>query len=119
MEKRINIVLKILIIMLLVILIISNIALAAYDTSSYNPYNSSYSMPGGVETLLKQALGVVQVVAGFVGVISLMWLGVSLMKDSPQGKAESKKKIYTILIGALLAFAASSIVQWVVDLVPA
>lgn len=103
----------------LIILIISNIlafyntTVFGFDTGSYDVYGNTGSVPSEVEDLLKQGLGIVQVVAGFVALISIIWLGVSFMKESPQGKAESKKKIYMILIGSGLIFGASKIIEMI------
>lgn len=105
----------VLIVFVLINILNSNIGVFAFDfpTGDFNPNESGGTPPSGIESLLKQALGVVQVAAGFVALISIIWLGVSLMKESPQGKAESKKKIYMILIGCLLVFGASEIVEMV------
>lgn len=107
--KVFNLILGILVIS---ILLFSPTALA-FDTSSYNPYSTQVSGPPQIENLLQQILGIVEMIAGLIATITIIWLGVSFMKESPQGRAESKKKIYMILIGCALVFGASEIIKLV------
>lgn len=118
MSKKSYKVIKILSIILVLIITainVLNITVLGFDTSAYDPYKAQSSGPSEIETLLKNILGAVQVIAGFAAVISVIWLGISFMKESPQGRAESKKKVYMILIGALLIFGASKIVEVIAD----
>lgn len=122
MKSKYDRFIKLLEILLIIIVLInifscnSKILAFDYPTDSFDPYSGNNSMPKGVDSLLKQALGIVQIIAGFAALISIIWLGVSFMKESPQGRAESKKKIYMILIGSLLIFGASKIIEIVADL---
>ena len=58
-------------------------------------------------------LGVVQVIGYSAAVIILAWLGVKYIMASPEGKAEIKKQAFAYLLGALLLFAAGTIVGWI------
>lgn len=111
-KKLIKLINLIPIILVLIILISTPTALA-FDTTSYNPYSTQVSGPTQIEDLLKQVLGIVEIIAGLVATIAIIWLGVSFMKESPQGRAESKKKIYMILVGCALVFGASEIIKLV------
>ena len=90
-----------------------NATALGFDTGSYDVYGGDGSAPAGIEDLLKTALGIVEMIAGLVATITLIVLGISFMKESPQGKAESKKRAFTILIGCLLVFFATEIVKFV------
>ena len=93
--------------------LIFNSNVLAFNTESYNVYGSEDSTPEGIEELLKQGLGIVEMVAGLAATISIIWLGVSFMKESPQGKAETKRKVYMVVIGCMLVFGAAELVKLV------
>ena len=115
MEKVIKkIVFFINIIMCVSILFNINIVLG-YSTDGYDGIYTDPGSVGNIDNILKTGLGVAQVIAGFVAVCSVIWLGVSFMKESPSGKAESKKKAVLILVGAMLVFGASQLVKMVAE----
>ena len=93
--------------------LIFNSNVLAFNTGSYDVYGNNSSVPEGIKELLKQGLGIVEMVAGLVATISIIWLGVSFMKESPQGKAESKRKVYMVVIGCMLVFGAAELVKLV------
>ena len=55
-------------------------------------------------------LGIVQAVGYVVAVVILVWLGVKYIMASPDGKADIKKQAFAYILGAILLFAASTIV---------
>lgn len=99
----------IIVLILLINIIIPNIVFG-FDTDGYSGIYTDASA-GEVDTFLSNLLGTVQVISGFALLISIMWLGVSFMKSSPEGKSEAKKNVYGILIGSFLIFCASTIVS--------
>lgn len=103
----------------IIILIFSIICIFLYTITSnattiINPddYKPS-SNPGGSELTTKAnlILGVIQVVGSIVSVIVLVVIGIKYVIGSAQEKAEYKKTMIPYLIGAVLLFAASNIVQ--------
>lgn len=55
-------------------------------------------------------LGIVQAIGYVVAVVILVWLGVKYIMASPDGKADIKKQAFAYILGAILLFAASTIV---------
>ena len=74
---------------------------------------SSTSFSSGLQNSAGSVLGVFQVVGYAVAVIILAWLGIKYIMASPEGKAEVKKQAFAYILGAVLLFAASTIVGWV------
>ena len=56
-------------------------------------------------------LGIVQVVAVAVAVIMLVVLAIKYISASPEGKAEIKKSAMLYIVGAVLLFAATGILE--------
>ncbi len=117
MKKILNRILKFSIIILTIGFIIMPNINFAYDTS-VDRYNGIYTEPpegelGTVDNMFVEILGIIEVIAGLVATISLILVGLSFMKESPLGKAESKKKLVLILIGSFLIFGASWIISTV------
>ena len=59
--------------------------------------------------------GAFQVVGYAIAVIMLAWLGIKYILASPDGKAEIKKQAFAYILGAVLLFAAGTIVGLVRD----
>lgn len=115
MKKILNRILKFSIIILIIGFIIMPNINFAYTTSGYD---GIYTEPpegelGTVDNMFVEILGIIEVIAGLVATISLILVGLSFMKESPLGKAESKKKLVLILIGSFLIFGASWIISTV------
>lgn len=56
-------------------------------------------------------LGVFQAVGMSVAVIILVWLGIKYIMASPDGKAEIKKQAFAYIVGAVLLFGATVIIE--------
>jgi len=56
-------------------------------------------------------LGVFQAVGTTIAVIMLVWLGVRYILASPDGKAEIKKQAFAYILGSVLLFGATAIIQ--------
>lgn len=104
---------NIILIIIIISMIIPTIVLG-FDTSPYTQVTNETKVEK-IDTFLSDLLGVVQVVSGFALLISLMILGIQLMHNAPTGKAEAKKRIMGIAIGAFLVFCASTIIKAVGD----
>jgi len=62
-------------------------------------------------TLMNQILGIVQVVAMGIAVIMLVVLAIKYISAAPSEKADIKKSMITYIVGAVLLFGATGILQ--------
>lgn len=89
----------------------SNVALADgfvnYDPSPADNSGASSSM----QNILNAILSVVQVVGIGVAVIMLVVLAIKYISAAPNDKAEIKKHAVVYVVGAVILFAASGIIQ--------
>lgn len=75
------------------------------------------SAVGKVQNWGSIILGVFQAVGMVIAVIMLVWLGVKYLMASPDGKAEIKKQAFAYILGAVLLFGASAILQMIKNVV--
>lgn len=78
--------------------------------------NDKINADSGVASLGGQIVGIIQVVGIVVAVVILLVLGIKYMTGSAQEKAEYKKTMIPYIIGAILIFAASTIVNVIFNL---
>ncbi len=71
---------------------------------------------GDVTRIGNQLIGIITTVGVVVAVIILLVLGIKYMMGSASEKAEYKKTMIPYLVGAVLIFGASAIVQVVVNI---
>lgn len=64
---------------------------------------------GGLSSTIKNVIGVVQVICYSAAVIMLILVGVKFITASPEGKAEIKKAAIQYVIGAIIVFAAGTL----------
>lgn len=64
---------------------------------------------GGLSSTIKNVIGVVQVICYSAAVIMLILIGVKFITASPEGKAEIKKAAIQYVIGAIIVFAAGTL----------
>ena len=101
---------KILAILLIAIVLLSNISMATDDLLDPNSVTARETDTSkSVNTIMGQALGIVQVIAIGVAVIMMIVLAVKYIAASPSEKADVKKGLTTYFIGALLLFGSSFI----------
>lgn len=77
------------------------------DTSDANPGAKAANSIGNI------ILGTVKVIAGFAAVILLIVLAIKYMTSSPEGKADIKKTAIIYVVGAIVLFGAS----WILDMI--
>lgn len=117
--KRKNIFIRVGLIVLLVIMLISIF-------TSYT-YAGGITLPGGMDDIYHssdptigkiggQVLWILQIVFYGAAVIILMFAGVKYMASAPEAKAEIKKKMIYLAVGAVMLFAAGGIVQIISNL---
>ena len=78
--------------------------------------NDKLNDDSGVATLGGQIVGIIQIIGIVVAVVILLVLGIKYMTGSAQEKAEYKKTMIPYIIGAILIFAASTIVNVIFNL---
>lgn len=104
------------------LVMIATIALALnmVFASSVNidvPIQTSVAL-GGFGTTVNNILGVVTYVCYAAAVVMLLYLGVKYITASPEGKAEIKKSAIIYVIGAVLVFAAGTVITMIKNLAP-
>ena len=114
-----NIILKIIIFTLLasicLSIVLTNFSFAAESlTSNIDPNRNA---TGAFETPLETIIAVIQVIAIGVATIMLVFLGIKYMTSSVSEKAEIKKHAVVYVVGAVIAFGASGILQIFKDFV--
>ena len=114
MKKQVKIITTILMIVA-VVAMLGNVVLAAGNASGIikdlSEDNTNVTGAGNVTNLGKTIVGILQVVGIVVAVVVLLVLGIKYMMGSAEEKAEYKKTMIPYLVGALLIFAASTIVN--------
>ena len=78
--------------------------------------NDKLNDDSGVATPRGQIVGIIQIIGIVVAVVILLVLGIKYMTGSAQEKAEYKKTMIPYIIGAILIFAASTIVNVIFNL---
>lgn len=81
----------------------------------------SASQPGGegmtaINNVVSNVIFVIQTIAVAAAVIMLMFVGIKFVTASPEGKAEVKKIAVIYVVGAVLLFAATGILEIVKSL---
>ena len=101
--------LKILLLNLLIVALILAFSANVMATDKINPIIPDDAKP--VEKIINTLVSVFQVAAIGIGTVLLTTLGIKYMISSPDDKAEVKKHAVVFIVGALLAFGSSGIVQ--------
>ena len=110
MSKQVKILTTVLMI-IMVIATIGNIVLATDAGSVISSFTPNASNTGNIKSLGEQITGVLQVIGIVVAVVVLTVVGIKYMMGSAEEKAEYKKVMVPYIVGALLVFAATSIVR--------
>ena len=113
MEKRILIkVLISAIIIMTLILYFTPATLAIVNAKDWEPNGA---MGGAIINKGNTILGLIQVVGIIVSVITLMIIGIKYVVGSAEERAEYKKTMLPYLIGAVMLFGASAIVNMIYE----
>ena len=117
MKKQVKVVSIILVIMI-ALMAVSNVVLAAPDLSAdiKDMANGSGNQPKEVLNLGKTIVSIMQTVGIVVAVVVLLILGIKYMMGSAEEKAEYKKTMIPYLVGAVLIFASTTIVNVVYNI---
>ena len=100
-----------------IILSIFNIAFGA-DVGSVisqmegkaGPSHAGEANVGGMQTAIQQIVGALQLAGSGIALIMITWAGFKYMMASADAKADIKKQILPIVIGAVLLFGAVALV---------
>lgn len=110
----------ILIFLLVILIIMVSINVSFADISSQIKDLNSGSVDAtsntSVTNMGKQIVAVIQTIGIVVAVVVILILGIKYMLGSPEEKSEYKKSMFPYFIGAVLIFAASTIVNIVYNL---
>lgn len=115
-----NTVLKVLFVILLTISLVSlGLTVVNADTIPIDSIkgNQTSDMAEGVKGIAGTILGVLQVAAAAIAVIVLVILAIKYIMASPNDKADIKKSATGYIIGAVILFGASGILNWIQDTV--
>lgn len=111
-----NLILKILFMLFLTNLIIFNITTFIY-AADFNPddYQPIIDNSGDtkITTITGQIVGAIRILGIIILVITLAIIGIKFMLGSADEKAEYKKIMLPYLIGALLTFSGTELVQYI------
>lgn len=74
---------------------------------------------GGLQTLGQKIVGVVQTIGVVVAVVILLVLGIKYIMGSAEEKADYKKSMIPYIVGAILIFASTTVVNIVYNMAKA
>lgn len=101
--------LRVMPIILVAVIMIGNSAFAAVD-----PYNPTGTLKGA-DTLINNVWGTVLTVLRVLAVAAIVFAGVKYMFASAEGKADIKGGMVGLVIGAVLVFGASIVVEVIMN----
>ena len=111
MKKQVKIITTILII-LTILCSLANIVLGStIITSLSGDQTAKFTSSSEITNLGQKIIGAIQVIGIVIAVVVLLVLGIKYMVGSAEEKAEYKKTMMPYVVGALLIFAASTIVN--------
>lgn len=111
MKKQVKIITTILII-LTILCSLANIVLGSTIISSLSgDQTAKFTSSSEITNLGQKIIGAIQVIGIVIAVVVLLVLGIKYMVGSAEEKAEYKKTMMPYVVGALLIFAASTIVN--------
>ena len=95
----------------MMILMMLSVATTVFATTSWSP--SPVEGPGSesIKNIINSVLGWVQIIGIGVAVIMLIVLAIKYISAAPGDKAEIKKHAVVYVVGAVILFAASGILQ--------
>ena len=116
MKKQVKIISIILIVMMALTAISSVVLAADLSGDIKDMANGSGKKPEEVLNLGKTIVTIMQTVGVVVAVVVLLILGIKYMMGSAEEKAEYKKTMIPYIVGAILIFASTTIVNVVYNI---
>ena len=114
MKKKLMKVLSIVLMVLMVVAVLSTSAFATWDNIDTNMFNNKTDNSGtkdAVTNIMGSIISIVQVVGMGVAIIMLVVMAIKYISAAPSEKAEIKKSVTIYIVGAIVLFAASGILQ--------
>lgn len=115
MKKEVRKVFIIIAIVLFLLIVFSNFIFATdqivNNLNAYNTNGENVNIP-----LIGKIIGIIRLVGTILSVVVLMIIGIKYMFGSVEEKADYKKTLIPYIIGAVLLFAGTNLVQIVYDL---
>lgn len=96
--------------MIMMILLSSTMVFAAPDPSTYNGEGATMDTKK-IDTFGQNIISVISTIGSIASVIVLIVLGIKYMMGSAEEKAEYKKTMIPYIVGAVLIFASTTIVN--------
>ena len=109
--KKTNKIIVALNVLLIVLILGTNIFAAQIQPSQLIGGTANPNAVTGLTNIGKQIVSIVQTVGVVVAVVILLVLGVKYLMGSAEEKAEYKKSMIPYIIGAILIFAATTVVN--------
>lgn len=115
MKKTIKIISILVLILLIMSVFWTNISLANGDIVNSMSGFEWYGNNGEIKTMGQKVIGVIQVIGVSISVIMLIVIAIRFMMASPSEKAEIKNQLVLYVIGAVILFAATTLLGIVAD----
>ena len=113
--KRIGVIIVVIMALAVVLNITQILAFGSFDVSSVN--RSATGTTEGMDSAnnaIKRVWGTVSLILQILAVAAIVIAGIRYMFASADGKADIKKQTIFLIVGAILVFAASTIVSFIV-----
>ena len=94
---------------LLMVIMLCSITLNVFALTPSEITADSSVGTGGIDTVGKKVVGILQTVGIVLSVVILIILGIKYMMGSAEEKADYKKSMIPYIVGAALIFAASAL----------
>ena len=109
---------KIISIILLIIIALTAVTSVCFAATDYSTALGQLKDSGTNANVLKYGqtiVAIVRTIGIIAAVVILMIVGIKYMKGSAEEKAEYKKTMPAYLIGAILLFAATQVIAWIIE----
>ena len=112
-KTTINRILKITTILVIAMMLVSTVSTVFAERAAevLGKLKGNTGAATAVTTTANNIIGIVQVICYAAAVIMLVMLGVKFITASPEGKAEIKKSAIIYVIGAVIVFAAGTLLS--------
>ena len=117
--QKISMILVIAIIAMLVLgVVFQSTSFAADPLAVMNEVNGNADIGSttGITDVASRILTFIQVISGVFAIIMIAVVGFNYIVETPDGKAELKKKMLPIVIGIVLVFFATSIAKFLINM---
>ena len=110
MSKKVMKICSILLMAIMIVTSLSQLVFASdINASIFEPTETAAEEP--VKKAIGAAIRIVQIVGVGVAIIMLVVLGIKYITSAPNEKADIKKSLMYYVVGALLVFAASGVLE--------